>query len=748
MAGKTDSKKWVKRFWLFYVCCWIFVVLLFTFISFGWLGFMPSFEELENPRSNLASEVIGCDGVVLGKYYIENRTNIPYSKMSPNIINALIATEDVRFFDHSGVDLRAVFRATFGVFTGGNKGGASTITQQLAKNLFPRDTKSSFFKTVFIKLKEWITASKLESNYTKEEILAMYLNTVDFGSNSFGIKSAAKTFFNTTPDSLSIEQSATLVGLLKAPTYYSPISNPKNAMTRRSVVMNQMVKYKYITEETYQKLNKITIDMSDYQLQDHRSGLATYFREVLRLEMIEWCKNHKKPDGSNYNLYKDGLKIHTTIDSKLQRYAEEAVKEHLSNELQPEFFRHWKGVKNAPFSNLAKTDIDDLMMRCVKSSGRYSELKKENLSEEDILRNFHTPQRLRVFTWKGDKDTLMTPWDSIIYYKMFLQAGLMSIEPQTGFIKAWVGGINYNHFQYDHVKLSKRQVGSTFKPFLYTLAMQEGEFSPCSKVPNVPVSFFMGDDQPEYVPKNSNDAHEGEMVTLKWALANSVNYVSAYLIKRYSPYAVIKLCRKMGVVSNIDPVPSICLGTPDISLYEMVGANATFVNKGIYSEPVYITKIEDKNGNIIQKYSPKQSEAMNEETAYLMLKLMQGVVESGTGARLRYKYNFTNPIAGKTGTTQNNSDGWFMGLTPGLVTGVWVGCEDRSVHFRATNLGQGANMALPIWAIYMKKAMADRKINLPFGDFEKPKKPLSVEIDCDKYDAEHKGTNVNFDKLF
>ncbi|KAF0199289.1 MAG: penicillin-binding protein 1A [Bacteroidetes bacterium] len=760
----ADINLWRKRFWKTYLGVFVFIVLLFTAISFGLLGFMPSFEELENPKSNLASEVISADQELLGKYYIENRSNIHYSDLSPNLINAIIATEDWNFEKHSGIDVKALFRVMYGLVTFSNKGGGSTLTQQLAKNLFPRKADRNFIETIFIKLKEWVTAIKLERNYTKEEILAMYFNTVDFGSNSFGIKSAAKTFFNKEPRDLSIEESAMLVGMLKAPTMFSPVRNPERALKRREVVLHQMQKLDYITEKQYDSLRIIPLDMSRYRMQDHTSGVATYFREYLRQIMsagepdrddyidksvfredsLQWVNNplygwiekNPKPDGKLYNLYKDGLKIYTTVNSRMQLYAEEAVAEHLGKELQPAFFKHWKDRVEAPFDfpkSEVKAEAYKLMTASMKRSERYRKLKAADVSDDSIRLSFRTKVPMKIFTWNGNRDTIMSPWDSIRYCKFFLQAGMMSVEPQTGFVRAYVGGINYGHFQYDHVKMAKRQVGSTFKPFVYTLAMQEGDFSPCTKVANIQYSI----DLPEggkWEPHNSNDFKKGEMVTLKEALANSINWISAFLIKRYSPMAVIKIARKMGVLSHIDAVPSIALGTPDLTLYEMTGAMNTFAAKGVYIEPLFVTRIEDKNGNVIARFMPKQEEAMSEETAYLMLELMKGVVESGTGVRLRYKYGLNNPIAGKTGTTQNNSDGWFMGLTPDLVTGVWVGGEDRSIHFRSTSLGQGANMALPIWALYMKKIYADSKIKISQGDFEMPSKPLSVEINCGKYE--------------
>lgn len=773
--NSSNGNNWVKKFWILYFSVLVFLFLFFSAMSLGLLGFMPSFEELENPKSNLASEVISADQEVLGKYYIENRSNIHYSDLSPNLVNAIIATEDARFNKHAGVDVKALFRVTYGILTGSKKGGGSTISQQLAKNLFPRKSNRNFVETVFIKLKEWITAIKLERNYTKEEILAMYFNTVDFGSNSFGIKSAAKTFFNKTPSNLKIEEAAMLVGMLKAPTYFSPVKNPERATKRREVVLNQMRKYGYLTSEQYDSLKVLPLDMSGYKMQDHASGEATYFREYLRRIMnakkpksnayfdkimfrqdslqwennplYGWIEKNLKPDGSRYNLYKDGLKIYTTINSRMQVYAEQAVTEHLSKDLQPAFFNHWKGRYEAPFDfprEVVKDEAFKLISASMKRSDRYIRMKSAGISEDSIKSSFNKKVSMRIFTWKGERDTVMTPWDSIRYSKFFLQAGLLSVEPQTGFVRAYVGGINYKHFQYDHAMMAKRQVGSTFKPFVYTLAMQEGDFSPCTKIANIQYSIDLADGS-KWEPKNSSDYKEGQMVTLKEALANSINWISAFLIKRYSPMAVVSIARKMGVVSPIDPVPAISLGTPDLTLYEMTGAMNTYAAKGVYIEPMFVTRIEDKNGNVLSRFLPRQQEAMSEETAYLMIQLMKGVVESGTGVRLRYRYGLANPIAGKTGTSQSHSDGWFMGLTPDLVTGVWVGGEDRSIRFRSINLGQGANMALPIWALYMKKIYEDKKLNLYMGDFEAPLLPLSVETDCNKYEQLHKNGNKKYD---
>ena len=779
MAKKSKKEEvslnqWKKRFWTAYFSIFAGIVLLFILISLGWLGFMPSFEELENPNSNLASEIISADQELLGKYYIENRSNVHYAEISPNLVNAIIATEDARFFKHSGVDVKALFRVTFGILTGSSRGGGSTITQQLAKNLFPRKINRNFIETVFIKLKEWVTATRLERNYTKEEIIAMYFNTVEFGSNSFGIKSAAKTFFNKAPIDLSVEESAMLVGMLKAPTRFSPVRNPERAIKRREVVLHQMEKYDYLTGHQYDSIRVIPLDMTEFLQQDHASGSATYFREYLRGIMnvkkpvrkhyydkavfaedslqwnnnplYGWIEKNPKPDGNNYNLYKDGLRIYTTINSKMQNYAEEAVAEHMGGDIQPAFFKHWKGRDEAPFDfsrTLVKEEARKLMTSSMKRSERYRRLKAADMPEDSIMLSFNTKTQMKVFSWKGEIDTIMTPWDSIRYCKFFLQAGLMSVEPQTGFVRAYVGGINYSHFQYDHVKMAKRQVGSTFKPFVYTLAMQEGDLSPCSKVANIQYSI----DLPEggrWEPRNSNDYKQGQMVTLKEALANSINWISAFLIKRYSPMAVIKMARKMGVVSHIDPVPSISLGAADLTLYEMVGAMNTFAAKGVYTEPLFVTRIEDKNGNVLARFMPRQEEAMSEETAFLMLELMKGVVESGTGGRIRYKFGINNPVAGKTGTTQNNSDGWFMGLTPDLVTGVWVGGEDRSVRFRTITLGQGATMALPIWALYMKRIYADKSLKVSTGDFERPNAPLSVETNCAKYEEAQKKSDNHY----
>ncbi|MDR2084418.1 MAG: transglycosylase domain-containing protein [Bacteroidales bacterium] len=748
--NKNRLKRFILWFWGIFLFLVLIVVLVFVLIWNGKLGFMPSFEELENPKTNLASEIISCDGVIIGKYFYENRTNVSFAELSPELVNALIATEDARFYEHSGIDFRSLGRVAFGILTFNKKGGGSTITQQLAKNLFPRE-KQSKLNIALIKFKEWVVAVKLERNYSKEEIMAMYFNTVFFGNNAFGIKAASNVYFDKDPIYLNADEAALLVGMLKAPSYYNPRNHYDRAVARRNIVLKQMNKYDYLTNEIYDSLTQVPINMSHFRRIDHTTGLAKHFRELIRKQMTAWCKTHLKEDGSSYNLYSDGLKIYVTIDSRYQKYAEEAVEEYLGGVLQPEFFKHWKGHKYAPFvfnDNVAAKEVQGLLNTAMKRSERYRMMKQDGASQDSIIKAFNTPYKMTVFSWKGDIDTIMTPMDSIRYYKFFLRTGLMSVEPSTGYVKAYACGPDYNHFQYDNVTQMQRQVGSTFKPFVYTLAMQEGNMSPCSRVPNVQVSIPL-EDGTFWEPRNDSKDKLGEEVTLKWALANSNNWITGHLIKRYGPEPVIQMTRKMGVKSEIPPYFAISLGTADLSLYEMVGAMNTFANKGVYIEPIFILKITDRNGNLIESFVPNKEEAVDEETAYLMIELMKGVVESGTGVRLINRYALTNPIAGKTGTTQNNSDGWFMGLTPNLVTGVWTGCEDRAAHFRTLALGQGANTALPIWAIYMKKLYADPKINLYKGDFEKPLKPLSVEVDCDKYDKQNQNEDFfDFDDEF
>ena len=735
---KKAYLKWVIILWSIFFGTIGLLMLLFVLISQGKMGIMPTFEELENPFIAQASVIISEDDKELGSYFIENRKDIEFRDLNTNVVNALIATEDIRYFEHAGIDFRALARVTIGVLSGNHKGGGSTITQQLAKLLYTRvRTRDNKGKVVLEKFNEWVIAVKLEKSYSKQEIMAMYLNKYDFLNNADGIYSASKVYFSTTPDSLNLTQSATLIGMLQNSSLYNPFRRPELVTKRRNIVLSQMRKYDFIDQPTYDSAIIQGLDLEISRL-GHTEGHATYLREFLRKYMKRWCATHEKADGSPYNLYQDGLKIYTTIDSRLQTYAEQAVAKHLGDDLQPAFNRHWKGYTHAPFvfdTDYPQQEIDKLMNAAKKRTERYRKMTKAHIPADSIDLAFNTPTEMTIFHWKGDIDTVMTPLDSIRYYKSILQTGVMSVNPKTGGVKAYVGGLDYRYFKYDHVTQAKRQVGSTFKPFVYTLAMQEGNMSPCSKMANVQPIIPLPDGS-FWKPRNSNSRFEGHKVTLKWALANSINWISAQLIDKYNPSAVVKMARKMGVTSPIPAVHAIALGTPDISLYEMVGAMSTYANKGVHLKPLFITHIEDKNGNLLEAFMPEANEAMSEETAYLMLSLMKGVVESGTGIRLRYKYGFQNPIAGKTGTTQNQSDGWFMGITPDLVTGVWVGCEDRSAHFRSLFYGQGANMALPIWALYMQQVYANSELNISQGDFSPPAKPLSVEVDCEAFDKQ------------
>ncbi len=722
----NNNSIYIKRFWQIIAAGLLFIIILISSVGLGLFGALPTFRDLENPKSSLASEVISTDGQVLGAYYVQNRSNAKFKELSPNLINALIATEDIRFYEHSGIDLKGTF-AIILYSAIGKKRGSSTITQQLAKNLFPRK-KQTIFNIGIIKLKEWLTAIKIERNYTKEEIITMYFNTVEFGNNSYGIKTASKTYFDKLPSELNIPEAALLVGILKGTTVYSPIRNPERSLKRRNVVLAQMEKYGYITEKEYEEASASDLNLK-FTNPTHNQGLATYFREYLRIELQNWCKENTKSDGEPYDLYRDGLKIYTTLDSRMQKYAEEAVKEHLSY-LQKEFNNHWKG--RTPWGK--NTDI---ISQSMKRSERYLLMKEEGASDEEIEKAFNTPTSMTVFTWAGERDTTMSPLDSIKYYKWYLRSSFMSMDPHTGHIKAWVGGPDYRYFKYDQVKTGKRQVGSTFKPLVYTVAMDNG-WSPCFEAPNLPIVF---EDFDNWSPKNS-DGKDGGMMTLRMGLANSVNLITAYMMKQVGPQAVVNVAKKMGITSEIPPYPSICLGTPDVSLYEMVGAYSTYANKGVWTEPVYITRIEDKNGNVLFEKVPRKVDALSEQTAYLMIYMMKGVIDKGTGLRLRGpRYRFTNPIAGKTGTTQENSDGWFIGITPDLVSGTWTGAEDRIVHFRSTNLGEGANTALPIWALYMKKVYADATLNISQRDFEAPPGGLSIVVDCDQYKKNNQGAS-------
>ena len=719
-SGQSKPYKYRKVLWGIFASLVFLVALLFTCIATGVFGFMPTFEDLENPQSSLASEIISADQKVIGTYYVENRTNAEYHELSPYLIQALIATEDSRFYKHSGIDLRSLGRVLWKSILRGDRsgGGGSTISQQLAKNLFPRKRLSKAGLAIR-KFKEWVIAVKLERNYSKSEILAMYFNTVDFGNNAYGIKTAAQTYFGKTPAELDIDEAAILVGMLKATTYYNPVRNPENSRQRRNVVLGQMLKYDYINQTQYDTLSALPIDMSRFVRQDHTEGTGTYFREYVRQWMNEWCKTHEKADGKPYDLYRDGLKIYTTLNTRMQKHAEDAVAEWIGGTLQADFRKDVRGERNAPFSNdIPTSEVEKFMDQAMKNSDRYRTMKAAGASEDEIRKAFHTKVQMKVFSWNGgEKDTLMTPWDSLWYHKWFLHCALISIEPQTGYVRAYVGDISYKYFKYDNASQGRRQVGSTFKPFVYTLAMQDGGYLPCTEVPNVPVCVPLPDGT-EWCPTNSSKAKEGEMVSLRWALANSINWVTAFLIKQFPPEAVISLTRRMGITAPMEPVPSICLGTMDISVLEMVSAMATYANKGIHIDPIFITRIEDKNGIVLEEFSPQTEEAMSARTAYLMLDLMKGVVNEGSGRRVRWKYGLKLPVAGKTGTTQNHSDAWFMGITPTLASGVWVGGELRSIHFNSMRLGQGANAALPVWS------------HFPQDDFECPPELEGVDLNC------------------
>ncbi|QKG81184.1 penicillin-binding protein [Tenuifilum thalassicum] len=769
-------RKFKFWFWGIFTFGILLTATLFTLIAFEFFGPMPTFKQLENPKSNIASEVISEDNVVLGNIYKEYRSFVDYHEISPNVINALIATEDARFHKHSGIDFRGLGRVIVKTVLIGNRsaGGGSTITQQLAKNLFPRNINGQenkivrTLKLVLTKFKEWITAVKLERNYTKEEIAAMYLNVVEFGSNAFGIKAAAKTFFDTTPDSLKIEQAALLVGIVNAPTRYSPILNPEKSLARRNIVLGQMYRYGYISKQEFDSLSSIPIQLK-YKLQTHNRGIATYFREMLRLFMTAkepnpkryyshelykedsllwetnplygWCNKNKKPDGTPYNIYTDGLKIYTTINSRMQRYAEEALRSHLKNDLQPALDNEIKNRGNRIFYDITTEQVKHILYSAMRQTQRYRGLVAAGASRDSIIENFNQKIPMRVFSWSGDKDTIMSPLDSIKYYKKILRSSFMAMDPHNGNIRAYIGGPDFRYFKYDMVRQGKRQVGSTIKPFLYTLAMQEG-YSPCTKVPNVNQTFVVGDTI--WSPRNSGRSkYDGQMVTLKWGLANSVNNISAWIMKQFSPEAVVEMIKQLGIRSHIEPVPSIFLGTFEFSLYEMVAAYSTFVNKGIRVEPIFVTRIEDKNGNVLSSFNTKKQEVISEQTAFLMINLLEGVVNQGTGIRLRYKYNLPGHIGGKTGTTQNHSDGWFMGITPNLVAGVWTGAEDRSVHFERISLGQGANMALPIFALFMKKVYADSTLNVsPDDDWQRPIIGGHINLDC-----EDQNTNYEINEI-
>jgi len=749
-----DFSSYVRWFWKLFIAGILFVVMLFLLASWGVFGDLPDYTVLENPKTNLATEIISSDGKTLGKFYFnDNRTPVGYNDLPKHLVDALIATEDARYYEHSGIDARGTIRAF--VFLG-SKGGASTISQQLSRQLFVGVASKSTLSRITQKLKEWIIAIKLERQYTKEEIITMYFNIYDFGNNGDGIRSAASIYFDKEPKELDVKESAMLVGMFKNSSLYNPRDhrNPIGTRNRRNVVLSQMEKYDYISEEVMDSLQKTDLDLR-YTPQSHRDGIATYFRAYLDGYMKDWIKNNPKPDGEKYNLYGDGLKVYTTIDSRMQQYAEDAVQQHMPR-LQAEFDHQNTPDRNptAPFLELDQSEIDALMKRSMKQSERWRHMKYDlKIDDEEIIASFDKPTQMSIFSWKGEIDTIMKPIDSMRYYKSFLHPGMMSMDPQTGHVKAWVGGMNYRHFQYDHVKQGRRQVGSTFKPFVYATAIDQLHLSPCDELPNTQITIEaekFGNPLP-WTPKNS-DGQYGGTRTLKNALANSINTITARLMDKVGPQPVVDLAKKLGVEANIPVVPSIALGTADLSVYEMVAAYSTFANKGVYTKPVMVTHIEDKNGTILYQFTPEARDVLSEEVAYVTVKLLEGVTEGGSGVRLRtkgadayradyreiitgYPYEFKNPIAGKTGTTQNQSDGWFMGMVPNLVTGVWVGAEDRAAHFRTITYGQGAAMALPIWGVYMKSCYEDKDLDISKSEFEKPLE-LSIEVNCANYDPD------------
>ena len=743
----VNFPKPIRWFWMTFLLLVLSCSSVFLIASFGLFGEMPDHTALENPRTNLATEIISSDGKTLGKFYFEdNRTPVAFSDLPKHLVDALIATEDVRYFEHAGIDARGTLRA-FAFL--GKRGGASTISQQLARQLFVGVRSKNIFEALTQKVKEWVLAVRLEKQYTKEEIITMYLNIYDFGYNGDGIKSASSIFFGKQINDLNLEESAVLVGMLKNSSYYNPIRRPELVKSRRNVVFNQMKKNNHLNDKELDSLKLIPLEIN-YTPQSHREGLATYFRAYLQNFMKGWTKNNTKNDGSNYNVYLDGLKIYTTINYEMQQYAEESVKLHMAN-LQEEFFKQNTKKLNptAPFLDIEEEQEEDLFNRAMKRSERWRKMRISGKSEKEMFDSFQVEVPMTIFSWKGDIDTIMKPIDSIRYYKHFMQVGMMSMEPQTGHVKAWVGGINYKHFQYDHVKQGKRQIGSTFKPFLYATAIDQLKLSPCDSLPDAiyciePNKY--GNPEP-WCPTNSSDKYGG-MRTLKNALANSKNTISAQLMDKVGPKPVADLARSLGIESFIPNVPAIALGTPDLSVYEMVGAYGAFANQGIYVKPTMITRIEDKNGALLYQAIPETRDVISEESAYVTVSLLEGVTKFGSGARLRhdipedernpvyrdvvtgYPYKFKNAIAGKTGTTQNQSDGWFMGMVPNLVTGVWVGAEDRATHFETIAYGQGATMALPIWGMYMKKCYENEALGISIEDFLIPEE-LNIPIDCE-----------------
>lgn len=747
-----------KVFWKIFGIGLAVVVLLFFLISIGWIGYLPEIGELQNPINKSATEIYSSDAQLLGRYYKgrDNRVPINYNEIDKDIINALIATEDIRFYKHSGIDLRGLIRAVFGVLTRSNSGGGSTITQQLAKQLYSPGA-GNIIERAFQKPIEWVIAVKLERMYSKEEIIAMYLNQFDFLNNAVGIKSASHVYFNSPADKLNIQEAATLVGMCKNPSYFNPLRYNERSSSRRNVVLDQMRKAGFLTENESDSIKKLPLIL-DYKRVDHKEGLAPYFREYLRKvltakkpvkgDYADWQKEtyendkwswendplygffekNKKSDGSKYDIYTDGLKIYTTIDSRMQRYAEEAVDQHMQS-IQKQFFSEKKGRKYAPFSrDLTTAEVSSIMQSAVNQSERYRKLKKEGAGKEEIDKSFNTKTEMRVFTYNGWVDTVMTPMDSIRYHKHFLRCGFMSMDPADGHVKAYVGGPDFTAFQYDMVTLGRRQIGSTVKPYLYTLCMEEG-MSPCDMVLNEPITIMTSSGP--WSPRNASSRRIGEMVTLRWGLKESNNWISARLMSQFTPEALVKLMHSFGIKGKIDPVVSLALGPVEVSVAEMVDAYTAFPSRGIRVDPLYVSHIEDANGNIIGSFTPRMEEIFSEETAFKMIYMMRSVIDDGTGSRVRRVYGLTMPMGGKTGTTNNNSDGWFMGYTPKLVSGVWVGGEERSIRFDSMAQGQGAAMALPIWANYMKKVLADKQLGYKVTDDFKVSSEWSSEAGCE-----------------
>lgn len=730
--SQEDIRRYNFNIWKLLIAGIVLFALFIVSVGFGLFGELPSFRDIEHPKSNQASEVITEDGKILGTYFVQNRSNVTYDKISPNVINALIATEDIRFKEHSGIDFKRTFTIFFYALIGKKQGG-STITQQLALNLFSEEGRQkNFAKRILQKFQEWVIAVKLERNYTKEEIIVMYLNTVDFGNQAYGIKSAARVYFNTTPDKLTVSQAATLVGILKGITRYSPTRNPERALARRNTIMGLMVKADFLTGQDYEQQIEKPLGLR-FSAATVNDGIAPYFRTVVKSDIKKLFLERSilKSDGTPYDLDRDGLKVTTTINYEMQVYAEEAQREYMKI-LQASFFQSWKG-KN-PFKG-KEMQIE----QGVRRSDRYKALQLEGKSAAEIKADFNTPTRLSIFTWKGNIDTLMKPIDSVKYYKLLLRNAMMAMDPQSGYVKAWVGGINYEHFKYDQVKMGTRQVGSTAKPFTYAVAIENG-YSPCFSVLNEPVTIETPG-SPPWTPRSSGTVPG--YLTLQKALALSQNYIAAYLMKQVGPVAVATLAKKMGITSEVPASPSIALGSFDASVYDMVGAYSVFANKGVWKKPTYILKITDKNGVVLFSDTPIPVPVMNEEVAYVMTRMLRGVITNGTGWSLSGKYGVKGPIGGKTGTTNANSDGWFMAISPQLVAGVWTGCEDRAFHFTSTRQGSGAATALPIYAGFMKRVYASKTLNMSKADFEPPKNGTTITFDCDQYQQQEQPTELD-----